>query len=287
MTGTGFCSDTFGSAWMLLLEHLLRQKPNSAPRGYQTRELVNVFFNVRNLRANVLQSEVRNVNYRFYVAEWLWIWFGIDKVEPLARYIKRMRDFSDDGKTLAGAYGPRLAPQWDYIIEKLKGDRDTRQAVMSIWTPAPGPSKDIPCTLTLQFLIRENKLNLIVNMRSSDVWLGLPYDFFSFSQLANIVSAVLGIDTGEIIFNLASSHLYERDADKAIAVAVYSQNYTLTSPKLNIAPPTSLGCSILDGCDRDDSCNLEYPWNRYNDVLFKSANNESAFLLFPTEERDE
>ena len=48
--------------------------------------------------------------------------------------------------------------------------------------------KDIPCTVSLQFLIRENKLHLFVNMRSNDVFLGLPHDIFCFTMIQEIIA---------------------------------------------------------------------------------------------------
>jgi thymidylate synthase len=144
-------------------------------------------------------------------AEALWILDGSDQLSELVRYNPNMAAFSDDGVTLAGAYGPRIMPQIPYVVSKLREDRDTRQAALTIWTPSPAPSKDIPCTVAMDFKVRDGKLNLHVFMRSSDIWLGLPYDVFSFSCVAYLVCSILGdVTPGTLYLTAASSHLYER-----------------------------------------------------------------------------
>lgn len=171
---------------------------------------------VDDMLSNVLVSPERNPNYRFMVAEWLWIQFGLDDLKTISHYNSIYKNFSDDGEILAGAYGPRLKNQWSYVCHNLKSDADTRQAVVSIWTPSPSPSKDIPCTIALQFLIRDNHLHLIATMRSSDVWLGLPYDFFAFTMLCNYVAAHFPeVELGSCTMQLGSSHLYDLNRDAA------------------------------------------------------------------------
>jgi len=167
------------------------------------------------------------------VAEFLWILAGLNDVNILAKYNSSMKNFSDDGEILSGAYGPRLLPQIPYVLENLKKP-ETRQAVATIWTPSPSDSKDVPCTISLQWLIRGGFLHCTVNMRSSDAWLGLPYDFFTFSQITNYLALVLGRPVGSVTMNLASSHLYAENHELASMIIGNSKEPNvsgyLTSP---------------------------------------------------------
>jgi len=54
-------------------------------------------------------------------------------------------------------------------------------------------------------------------MRSSDAWLGLPYDIFSFTMMAQYVRMLLPtpINGGMLHINMGSAHLYESDWEKA------------------------------------------------------------------------
>lgn len=187
---------------------------------------------IHNLRSNILVHPLRKLNFKFMVVEWIWVARGWDNLWELARVNPNIAEFSDNGKTLAGAYGPRLLPQWEYVLTELR-NKDSRRAVATIWTPSPVPSKDIPCTISLQWLLRGEKLNCIVTMRSSDVWLGLPYDMFVFSQLTSSLAGELSCETGWIQFNLGSSHLYEKHEAQAIEVlAATHLGLTLMSPRL-------------------------------------------------------
>jgi thymidylate synthase len=159
----------------------------------------------------------RELGYRFMAAEAWWILSGDNKVATLAPYSKMITQFSDDGITFFGAYGPKILGQLGYVTKQLIKDADTRQAVINIWRESPQPSKDIPCTLSTQFLIREGRLNIIHTMRSSDLWLGYPYDVFSFSMLATWVIIKLrrqghyDLKLGDLYFTAGSQHIYERD----------------------------------------------------------------------------
>lgn len=192
------------------LANILEDGINIAPRGYQTKELLNYGFTLEDPLTCILKSKTRNLNYAFMVAEWLWILYGREDLKFISRFNINIANYSDDGKTLNGAYGPRFNEQLKYVVDTLSKDHDSRQAVMTIWSKNPKVSKDIPCTLNLQFLIREKKLHLIVNMRSNDAFLGLPYDVFTFCQLLNVLSSMLGVGIGSYHHNAGSMHLYKQ-----------------------------------------------------------------------------
>ena len=113
-----------------------------------------------------------------------------------------------------------------YVVETLLSDNGTRQAVMTIWERSPRESKDIPCTVSLQFLIRYDKLHCIANMRSSDCYLGLPYDVFSFSMIATYVRLLTGLrlEMGALHIFHGSLHIYTRDLHKITACIQYGHD---------------------------------------------------------------
>jgi thymidylate synthase len=178
-----------------------------------TKELMNVQLIVDDCRWNLFEQPTRKLNYRFQIAEWLWVVSGRNDVGTLSFYNSRIARYSDDGKIFAGAYGPRLAPQWPYIIDTLKADPSSRQAVATIWTPNPPKSRDQCCTISCQFLVRRDKLHGVFNMRSSDAWLGVPPDVYTFAMITNGIAGSLGLVPGSLTMNLGSSHLYEWDLE--------------------------------------------------------------------------
>jgi thymidylate synthase len=268
----------FGAAWLHLLGYLIERGSYTAPRGMGVREIINVTLHVRHGLNNVLVNDIRNPSYRFMVAEWLWIWFGRDDVASIAQYNSHIAKFSDDGVTFSGAYGPKVRGQWLRAQNALDIDPDTRQAVIQIYQPPTGVTKDVPCTLTVQFILRQGQLHTIVNMRSSDIWLGLPYDFFNFSMLGNTMAAIRGVELGSVTFHIGSSHLYDTNLEKATMIAIKENVSTLGSPAFRNTPATWLDAVMVD---RNEHANLLHarltaPWTQYGQVLM-SNDNATAF----------
>lgn len=249
----------FGEAWGDLLKRLSFTGSLSRPRGIAIRELRDVVLTVQNARNNILVCHERRPNYRFMVAEWLWIWFGRSDVASISIYNPKIADFSDDGLTFAGAYGPKIHGQWNRVVAQLRADTDTRQAIIQVWDPTALNTRDVACTLALQFMIRGELLHTSVYMRSSDIWLGLPYDFFTFSMLGNILAGRLGVGVGEITFHLGSSHLYESNFDAAANVLHAHSWNAMASPILSDLPPWQLE----DTLENLPQLDLKSPWIYY------------------------
>jgi thymidylate synthase len=253
-----------GEVWEKLLVAILEDGKEVSPRGMKTKEILNMTIEVDDGLDNIITSETRDLNYRFMVAEWLWIQAGMNDVATLALYNSMMREFSDDGVILSGAYGPRLKPQWEYIIDNLQ-NHDTRQAVATIFTPVPAKSRDIPCTISLQWIIREDCVNCTVNMRSSDAWLGIPYDFFTFSQLTNLVASRLDLPVGSMTMHLTSSHLYERHWRSSELELLNNTISSIYSPQLSkntVVPDEGLLCKMLQEPHSIHGL-LSEPWGSY------------------------
>ena len=289
-TQTQISESNISAAWLSLL-HKLINGAYIKPRNIPCFELTNVQINVRNPLHNLIEHPHRNLSYRFAVAEWLWIYFGLNDLKTIERYNPRMKEFSDDGVILSGAYGPHISLQWFRIINKFIEDRETRQAVISIYdnTKVKENTKDIPCTLSIQFLCRKNCLKTIVNMRSSDAWLGLPYDFFSFSMLANLMSHELKMDLGDITFNLGSSHLYESNLIQAKKVInSYSDLKCIRSPKFDSYLPHCLIYFLKKENKAHNMFKADEPWApwiSYSEVLKADTNFKALELLKELERR--
>lgn len=201
--------------WLRLISTTLEHGEERAPRGKLTRDLRQHTI-VIDARFCVLAIPARKLNYHFMAAEAYWILSGDDRVATIAPWNIKIAEFSDDGERFFGAYGPKVKAQLPYVIEKLLEDRDTRQAGLTLWRESPPKTKDIPCTISIFFSLVDNQLSCHVYMRSSDQWLGLPYDLFNFSMLTHLVCCRYNerhggdtISPGWLFLTAASSHLYE------------------------------------------------------------------------------
>lgn len=114
-------------------------------------------------------------------------------------------------------YGPRMRDQLPDVVDLLRRDLETREAVVAVWRPGDvtGGQAHNLCTTTVQFLCRGGRLDLHVNMRSNDAWWGLCYDLFQFAQVQQTVARCLGVPAGRYFHNAASMHLYERHWEAA------------------------------------------------------------------------
>ena len=224
--------------WYTRLEELLRGGELHKPRGFLIKELLNQHFTV-DMRYPILSIAERKLGYRFMVREAWWIMDGRNSVDTITNYSKAISTFSNDGIHFDGAYGPRVVDQIRYIVDTLEKDPDSRQAVMTIWRPNPRESKDIPCTISVQWFIRNGKIYCIDNMRSSDIWLGLPYDIFNFTMLTGYIMLCLKqrgivLELGDISINAGSQHIYEQHFEKAESIIdsipKFTQDYKPFNP---------------------------------------------------------
>ena len=202
------------------------------PRGMLTHELTDVTIQIIDPTDALPLGVNRKLNKAIAAAEALQLIAGHSVPELLpkisANFEQFMEDFSD-GKRFWGAYGDRiLVPdprssgstihQADLVVERLKVDPDSRQALIVLWRPEldllQSGHADYPCTVMLMFLIRNGKLQLHVTMRSNDVWWGLAYDAFQFTQLQLTVAHALGVPAGPYFHHAISLHAYERDFEK-------------------------------------------------------------------------
>lgn len=212
------------TTWAKALRAVLQVGEHISPRGQETAEVLG-YQTIVNMSQPVVTVPSRKLSRKFLVAEAAWILCGSDKVEDIAPYNKNIAQFSDDGVTFFGAYGPKFIDQVHHVIYALSHDRDSRQAVITFWRESPPSTKDVPCTLSIQFLIRGDRLEAIVNMRSSDLWLGWVYDVFNFSMMAAFVALQLKASCGIVLrlgdlrLTAGSQHIYQRDWEKAQVAA--------------------------------------------------------------------
>lgn len=256
----------FETQYKNILKEIITSGRKRDVRGFKTIELSPFVFSTKYPLCNILSNSKRNINKAFSIAEWLWMMSGRNDVEMVSFYNSKISNYSDDGIRFKGAYGPRIKSQFDYIVDCFKKDINTRQAVVQIWTENPKPSKDIPCTLSLQFIHNDGELDLIATMRSNDAWLGLPYDFYNFTMIQNYLAYKLNLKIGRYTHQAGSQHLYEEHFLKAkeiyndaTFVKEIKETEKIEHDELNLI--LSIEESLRKGQNTDISINiLHEPW---------------------------
>ncbi len=179
----------------------------------------------------VLFSPLRDANPFFHLMESLWMLAGRNDVAFPAYYAANIASFSDDGVTIAGAYGERWRSRFGYdqlkmIIKELKTNPDSRRCVLSMWQPedqytawwvksyndlhlAMSGGKDVPCNTQVYFDTLGGKLNITVTCRSNDlVWGAYGANAVHFSILHEYVALCTGIRQGTYRQFSNNYHLY-------------------------------------------------------------------------------
>lgn len=155
----------------------------------------------------------RRVNVTLAHVEALSLIAGVwpeELITNLAPHYADVLETPDDQHQVA--YGPRVRVQLLDVVRTLTSDATSRRAVVQIWGPSDlNRVGDRPCTLSIQFMIRRDALQMHVTMRSQDVWLGAAMDMFVFTQLQYTLANVLDIEVGKYCHTVGSLHLYTRD----------------------------------------------------------------------------
>lgn len=221
-------AETLDDLLFKVYRRLLRKRGASeiVPTKGPATEIIGVLFQIKNPRARLSRSEKKNTLFSC-LGEFLWYLAASDSVEFIEYFIERYRQYSDDGKTIYGAYGPRLfgtnggINQVQNVIETLRANAASRRAVIQLFRAEDLADnlerrrEDLPCTCTLQFTVRNHQLHLMVTMRSNDVFMGLPHDVFAFTMLQELVARSLNVELGTYKHAVGSLHLYTVNA-KAI-----------------------------------------------------------------------
>jgi Thymidylate synthase len=231
--------ETGSDAYVALAHELLRHGTVAAPRGLATRELTDVTLVVTDPTQVHVLGTARRPNLRIAATEAMHLVGGISSLAQLDLASGgRFSQFADDGR-LRGAYGPRTHSQLLAVEARLRRDPATRQAVVTLWRgdELTADTRDTPCTTTFQFLLRNNRLEMRVTMRSNDAWLGLPYDLMMFSCLQRTLAAALGVEPGPYVHNVGSLHVYATDALKLLAAVTRRVNESSVDPTVTSGIP--------------------------------------------------
>lgn len=209
----------------------------AAPRGLPIREKVDYSFTVLNPTSESIKTadaERNNVIADYTGKEFNLYDSGTNAASEFAKASKFWSKLSNPDGTINSAYGfllwknysctsnfsNRAMTPWEWAKESLLADKDTRQAILRFNLPEHCwiGNKDFTCTLTGNFLIRNDKLLLTMVMRSNDVVYGLAYDLPWFcclmdKMLEELKPTYPNLQKGTYTHFAHSMHAYEKDAE--------------------------------------------------------------------------
>ena len=164
-----------------------------SPRGYEVREIRDCCIEVENPMENIYINKYRSSQLKYCAAELLWYFSGTNNPAFIENYASMWKNLHNEDGTVNSSYGNLLFSeknehnftQYQWVIETLKKDKDSRQAFMHFNKPKHQflENKDQVCTLQTLFHIRNNSLYMTTSMRSNDLVYGFFTDFTFFSIL--------------------------------------------------------------------------------------------------------
>lgn len=209
----------------------------TSPRGLPIRELVDYQFKVLNpTSAPIVTADVeRNKVIADYTAKEVELYnSGSDKVADFAKASKFWEKLANPDGTINSAYGFLIwknysctsrfsgdaKTPWEWSRDSLLQDKNTRQAIMRFSLPEHQwmGNKDQTCTMHGNWLIRNNKLNLSIIMRSQDMVKGAVYDWPWFCSLIDKMLVELKpvypeLEKGTYTHFVHSIHAYTKDEE--------------------------------------------------------------------------
>lgn len=160
-------------------------------------------------------------------AEVAWFLQGNQDVSFIRKYAPLWDKFTEaDGTTVEAAYGWRWRNHFsrDQLmdgVEALKKDPSSRRVYISAWDPSTDGllmqnQKNVPCPVGFSLNILAGELHSSLFLRSSDVFVGLPYDVMGHALLMSILAEELDVRLGTMHVTLGHAHLYQNHWDLAL-----------------------------------------------------------------------
>ncbi|MEE4277148.1 MAG: thymidylate synthase [Halieaceae bacterium] len=138
--------------------------------------------------------------------------------------------------TESGDLGPVYGKQWrawptadggeinqiDYVLDCLVNRPDSRRILFHAWNVEYLPDESVspqdnaragrmalpPCHLLYQFYVARGRLSAQLYIRSSDTFLGLPFNMASLATLVLMLAQQADLEPGEIVITTGDSHIY-------------------------------------------------------------------------------
>lgn len=200
----------------------------------------------------------KKVHFKSVIGELLWFLSGSTNAKELEeKYgVTIWREWADKDGSLGEVYGHQwrnfggkenqLHPiigcyrakgfdQISWLINEIKTNPNSRRLYVTSANPLSRDNQALDCCHNyFQVLVIDGKINLYFQMRSNDVFLGLPFNIASYALLTHMIAQQTGYDVGELIYSGVDVHLYENHLEQA-KLQISREPFALPTLKLNKA----------------------------------------------------
>lgn len=218
---------SFSNTFINIINHIEEQNQSADPRGLKVKESILSSFTIDPAQP-IANFEKRTFNWKYLAGELCWYLQQDRDVDFIGSFSNFWGTLTNpDSNEINSNYGSLVfnKEQFGWVIDSLVADKNSRQAIMFFNQPKfqfKG-NKDFVCTMYANFFIRDNKLNMKIQMRSNDIFYGLTFDapFFAFLQQSvhiKLLETYPDLQLGTYYHFADNLHFYERHFDLAKSI---------------------------------------------------------------------
>ena len=137
-----------------------------------------------------------------------------------------------------GYLGPIYGYQWrsfngkidqlKYLLEEIQLE-NSRRILINAWNPCQLHEQALPpCHILYNFFKNNDEISCMMYMRSSDLFLGLPFNIASTALLTHIIAKVSGFKVKEIAISICDCHIYDEHIE-AVKTQISRKPYEFPS----------------------------------------------------------
>lgn len=133
-----------------------------------------------------------------------------------------------------GYYTYETTDQLLKLVDSLTNDPYGRRHIISAWNPGEFSQMALPpCHCFAQFYVQDGELSCLMHQRSSDFFLGVPFNIASYALLTHMLAQVCGLTVGDFIHSHGDAHIYSNHTDQ---VELQLSRYSYAPPTLWLNP---------------------------------------------------
>lgn len=127
----------------------------------------------------------------------------------------------------------RHIDQLQDVVGQIKNNPDSRRMIVNSWNVGEISKMALPpCHMIFQFYVLDGKLSCQLYQRSSDMFLGVPFNIASYALLTQMVAQVCNLELGDFVHTFGSHHIYLNHIDQ-VKQQLGRKPYPLPIMKIN------------------------------------------------------
>ena len=217
-------------------------RDNGASRGDRTGTGTRSVFGRQlrfDLRAGFPLLTTKKVHFKSVVNELIWFLNGDTNTAWLR---ENGVSIWDEWATEAGDLGPLYGAQWRrwptrdggsvdqlaYVLDCLRNRPESRRILFHGWNVEYLPDETLspqenvgagrmalpPCHLLYQFYVQDGCLSALLFIRSSDTFLGLPFNIASVALLTHMLAQQADLGVADVVISLGDAHIYSNHTEQ-------------------------------------------------------------------------